>query len=71
MSIGDDWPDLLTTKQVANIFQVHPITVKRWGNRGKLPYIRINSRGDRRYRKDAVLYLLGVNPHEEETEDYY
>ncbi len=63
-SIGLDWPDLMTTKQVAEIFQVHPITIKRWGNRGKLPYIRINSRGDRRYRKDAVLYLLGINPEE-------
>jgi predicted site-specific integrase-resolvase len=64
MAIGEDWPDLLTTRQVAEIFQVHPITIKRWGNRGRLPYIRINSRGDRRYRKDAVLYLLGINPSE-------
>jgi len=60
--IGDDWPDLLTTKQVAKIFQVSPLTVKRWGDRGKIPFIRINSRGDRRYRKDAVLYLLGIEP---------
>lgn len=71
MALGDDWPDLMTTEQVAKIFQVHPITIKRWGNRGRLPYIRINSRGDRRHRKDAVLYLLGINPAEPEPESRY
>lgn len=60
--IGDDWPDLLTTKQVAKIFQVKPLTIKRWGNRGKIRFIRINSRGDRRYTKEAVLALLGIEP---------
>ena len=33
---------------------------KRWGKRGKLVPIRINSRGDRRYKKEAVLWLLGM-----------
>lgn len=33
--------------------------VKSW-ERGKLPAIRINARGDRRYRKEAVLWLLGI-----------
>jgi excisionase family DNA binding protein len=65
--IGDDWPDLLTTREAAKIFRVSPLTIKRWGNRGKLSFIKINSRGDRRYRKDAVLYLLGINPKEEEN----
>ncbi|MCD6226166.1 MerR family transcriptional regulator, partial [bacterium] len=37
-----------------------PLTVKRWGKQGKLPAIRINSRGDRRYRKEAVLAFLGI-----------
>jgi hypothetical protein len=27
-----------------------------------LPAIRINSRGDRRYKKEAVLWLLGIQP---------
>ena len=67
--IGDNWPDLLTTNEVAKIFRVTPLTIKRWGNRGKIRFIRINSRGDRRYRKDAVLYILGINPKEESTEE--
>jgi len=56
----DDLPDLLTVKEVAEILRVSPLTIKRWGKRGKLPAIRINSRGDRRYRKEAVLWLLGM-----------
>ena len=57
----DDLPDLLTISEVANILRVSPLTIKRWGKRGKLPAIRINSRGDRRYRKQVVQKLLGVN----------
>lgn len=55
-------PDLLTVREVAEVLRVSPLTIKRWGKKGKLPPIRINSRGDRRYRKEAVLYLLGINP---------
>jgi len=56
----DDLPDLLTIKEVASILRVSPLTIKRWGKSGKLPAIRINSRGDRRYRKEVVLKLLGI-----------
>ncbi|HSX40881.1 MAG TPA: helix-turn-helix domain-containing protein [Candidatus Saccharimonadales bacterium] len=53
-------PDLLTVREVAEVLRVSPLTIKRWGKRGKLPAIRINSRGDRRYKKEAVLWLLGM-----------
>lgn len=56
----DDLPDLLTVREVADILRVSPLTIKRWGKRGKLPAIRINSRGDRRYKKEAVLWVLGM-----------
>lgn len=55
-------PDLLTVREVAELLRVSPLTIKRWGKKGKLPPIRINSRGDRRYKKEAVLYLLGIQP---------
>ncbi len=61
----DELPDLLTVREVADILRVSPLTIKRWGKRGKLPAIRINSRGDRRYKKEAVLWLLGM---QEKTE---
>jgi len=60
----DDLPDLLTIREVATLLRVSSLTVKRWGKKGKLPAIRINSRGDRRYKKDVVLKLLGVEKEE-------
>ncbi len=57
-------PDLLTVREVADLLRVSPLTIKRWGKRGKLPAIRINSRGDRRYKKEAVLWLLGMQAKE-------
>ena len=56
----EELPDLLTVREVAELLRVSPLTIKRWGKRGKLPPIRINSRGDRRYKKEAVLWLLGI-----------
>ena len=56
----DSMPDLLTVREVAELLRVSPLTIKRWGKRGKLPAIRINSRGDRRYKKEAVMWLLGM-----------
>ena len=53
----NDLPDLLTVREVAQVLRVSPLTIKRWGKRGKLPAIRINSRGDRRW-------LLGIQTKE-------
>jgi len=64
ISLGN-LPDLLTVREVADLLRVSPLTIKRWGKRGKLPAIRINSRGDRRYRKEQVLWLLGIEEKEE------
>ena len=55
-----DLPDLMTIREVADLLRISPLTIKRWGKKGKLPAIRINSRGDRRYRKEVVVRLLGV-----------
>lgn len=61
----EELPDLLTVREVAELLRVSPLTIKRWGKRGKLPAIRINSRGDRRYKKEAVLWLLGMQEKSE------
>lgn len=58
-------PDLLTVREVADLLRVSPLTIKRWGKRGKLQAIRINSRGDRRYKKEAVLWLLGITEEDQ------
>lgn len=57
-------PDLLTVREVADLLRVSVLTIKRWGKRGKLTPIRINSRGDRRYKKEAVLWMLGMQNKE-------
>lgn len=62
----DNLPDLLTVREVAEVLRVSPLTIKRWGKKGKLPAIRINSRGDRRYKKEVILRLLGENQTQEE-----
>ncbi len=58
----DNLPALLTPKEVAQLLRVSVITLKRWGKKGKLPAIRINERGDRRYRREVVLRFLGIDP---------
>lgn len=63
----DNLPDLLTIGEVAEILRVSPLTIKRWGKKGKLPAIRINSRGDRRYKKEVVLEMIGVDNDSEES----
>ncbi len=60
----EDLPDLLTVREVADLLRVSVLTIKRWGKRGKLTPIRINSRGDRRYKKEAVLWMLGIQGKE-------
>ena len=57
----DNMPDLLTIQEVATLLRVSPLTIKRWGKSGKLPAIRINTRGDRRYKREVVMNVLGDN----------
>jgi excisionase family DNA binding protein len=57
----DDLPELMTLDEVSKILRVSKITLKRWGKKGKLPAIRINSRGDRRYKKQEVMRFLGMS----------
>lgn len=42
----------LTRQQVADLFQVSTITVKRWGEEGKLPCYHVG--GSVRYRRSEV-----------------
>jgi excisionase family DNA binding protein len=49
---------LLSTAQVARLLNIHTNTVRRWSNIRLLPSYRIGSRGDRRFRRDDIEYLL-------------
>ena len=50
---------MLTTSEVARIFDVHPSTIRRWSERGIIKTYLVGARGDRRFRREdvAVLYL--------------
>lgn len=51
-------PKLLTIRQAAEVLNVHVETLRRWDKAGKLKAIRVNERGDRRYKpEDLENYL--------------
>ena len=56
--VNNDISPMLTTSDVARLFNVHINTVRRWSNQGILKTYRIGSRGDRRFdQKDIEQFL--------------
>jgi excisionase family DNA binding protein len=54
---------MLTPREVAELLHVHPNTLKRWSDKGRIAAYRINPRGDRRYRlQDIDCFLAQFNP---------
>jgi diguanylate cyclase (GGDEF)-like protein/excisionase family DNA binding protein len=49
---------LLSVAQAAGVLGVHPNTIRAWTDAGRLTAYRINSRGDRRFRRSDVVRLL-------------
>jgi excisionase family DNA binding protein len=49
---------LLTTREAAEILNVHENTVRRWCDRGIFTYYQISTRGDRRLSKNEVKAFL-------------
>ena len=45
---------LLTIRQAAEVLNVHVETLRRWDRSGKLKAIRVNDRGDRRYKSEDL-----------------
>jgi len=60
MSKDKTLPKLLTIKQASEILNVHVETLRRWDKRGKLKAIRVNERGDRRYRPEDIEKLMKI-----------
>lgn len=56
--VNNEINPMLTTSDVARLFNVHINTVRRWSNQGILKTYRIGSRGDRRFdQKDVERFL--------------
>jgi len=62
--------DMLTVNEVARLLHVHPNTLRRWSNRGRIRAYRINPRGDRRYRlRDIECFLAQLNSHRDSASE--
>lgn len=51
-------PKLLKIREVAEILNVNPETLRRWDRSGKLKAIIISKRGDRRYKYEDIEKLV-------------
>lgn len=54
--------NLLSINEAADLIKVNPETLRRWDREGKLVAIKVNERGDRRYRESDILEFIKVNP---------
>jgi excisionase family DNA binding protein len=67
MIIQNDSDKMLTVSEVAELLHVHPNTLRRWSDEGKIISYCITTRGDRRYRKsDIDIFLNQFNPYKDE-----
>ena len=49
---------MLTVREVARLLNVHPNTLRRWSDVGRIRVYRITHRGDRRFRERDVAHFL-------------
>ena len=49
---------LITIREASRLLNVHSNTLRGWTNQGVLKAHRINSRGDRRFKREDITALL-------------
>jgi excisionase family DNA binding protein len=49
---------MLTVTEVARLLHVHPNTLRRWSNNGRIRAYRITPRGDRRFKHGEIARFL-------------
>ena len=49
---------MLTVREVARLLHVHPNTLRRWSNKGRIRAYRITPRGDRRFKREEIARFL-------------
>jgi predicted site-specific integrase-resolvase len=52
MANDEHMDDMLTVREVAQFFHIHPNTLKCWSNNGRIRAYRITPQGDRRYKRE-------------------
>ena len=64
MANGEYISDMLTVREVARLLHVHPNTLRRWSNAGRIKAYHINQRGDRRFKREEIAKFLDeLNGH--------
>ena len=64
MASAQQISDMLTIREVARLLHVHPNTLRRWSNDGRIRAYRITERGDRRYKREEIVRFLDeLNGH--------
>jgi len=53
---------LIDINEAAKLINVNPETLRRWDRDGKLIAIKVNDRGDRRYRESDLMEFVKTNP---------
>ena len=54
----DELEQMLTVKDVSRLLRIHANTLRRWSDKGIIKSYRVNSRGDRRFRRGDILQFL-------------
>ena len=68
MANDEQMDGMLTVREVARLLHVHPNTLRRWSNKGRIKAYRITSRGDRRFKREEIARLLAeFNPSKDST----
>ena len=55
-------PEVLTIREVANLFNVSLMTLRRWDKQGKLRAFRPTKTSKRRYKKSDIIKFLNSSP---------
>ena len=58
MESDERMSDMLTVREVAQLLHIHPNTLRRWSNNGRIRAYRITSRGDRRFKREEIVRFL-------------
>lgn len=55
---SEQMDNMLTVREVARLLHVHPNTLRRWSNKGRIRAYRITPRGDRRFKREEIAQFL-------------
>ena len=58
MGNGEHMSEMMTVREVARLLHVHPNTLRRWSNAGRIKAYHINLRGDRRFEREEIARFL-------------